>query len=66
MTGEQFRKAIGDYEPVIDKVTGFKTVIFHNIEKFNKVKNRLRVLARATAEDKFVLITGIKYKGEDG
>jgi hypothetical protein len=51
---------------VIDKVTGFKTVIFNNIEKFNKVKNRLRVLARATAEDKFVLITGIKYKGEDG
>jgi len=23
-------------------------------------------LARATAEDKFVLITGIKYKGDDG
>jgi len=66
MTGEQFRQAIGVHEIVIDKVNQYKTVRFQNIEKFNKVKNKLRVLARATAEDKLVLISGIKFKGEDG
>ena len=30
---------------------------------FDDVKKRLKIIARATAEDKFVLVAGIKQKG---
>jgi P-type E1-E2 ATPase len=30
---------------------------------FHEVKTRLKIIARATSEDKFVLIAGIKQKG---
>ena len=36
---------------------------FMNDEKFNSVRKKLRVLARTTSEDKFVLISGTKQRG---
>lgn len=38
-------------------------VEFKEPEKFKTVKARLRIIARATAEDKFLLIAGIKQAG---
>lgn len=36
---------------------------FTNEEKFSAVRKRLKVLARTSSEDKFVLISGTKQKG---
>merc|ERR1719460_3560128 len=30
---------------------------------FDKVKQRLKIIARATSEDRFILVSGIKQKG---
>jgi len=38
-------------------------VIFDNKARFDKVKGRLRIIARASAEDRFILIAGIKQAG---
>jgi P-type Ca2+ transporter type 2C len=63
MTGEQFRAAIGEYSKVWDPTQKKYTVHFNDKEKFKRVKGRLRIIARATAEDKFILIAGIKQAG---
>jgi magnesium-transporting ATPase (P-type) len=60
MSGAEFREKIGAHKVVVARETQEKSVHFTNIDQFNKVKKRLRVLARASAEDKLVLIAGIK------
>jgi P-type Ca2+ transporter type 2C len=62
MTGEQFRNEIGGYNKVQSEDD--KTIIqFNDMNRFKQVKARLRIIARATAEDKFILINGIKQAG---
>jgi len=69
MTGEQFRKAIGRYNKVWDPERSEYRIDF--LEKaghgdqtqFDAVKKRLKIIARCTAEDRFILVTGIKQKG---
>jgi len=63
MTGEEFRSKIGygkHCKIVVDRKTQSKSVIFSEIEEFNRIKKKLRVLARATSDDKLILIAGIK------
>jgi len=60
MTGEAFRAAIGGYERVWDHNAERYNIVFDDTAAFNKVKSRLRIIARATAEDKFILVAGIK------
>jgi len=60
MTGDQFRAAIGPYEKRWDEYSQRYNVVFEDTNAFNKVKSRLRIIARATAEDKFILVAGIK------
>ena len=60
MTGDQFREAIGHYEREWDEPTQRYNIVFADTNAFNKVKSRLRIIARATAEDKFILVAGIK------
>jgi hypothetical protein len=60
MTGDQFRDAIGHYEREWDEATQRYNIVFADTNAFNKVKSRLRIIARATAEDKFILVAGIK------
>ena len=62
LTAAQFREKIGSHKVVDDKETGFKTVLFNDIDSFRKVKAKLKVLARATSDDKLILISGIKSK----
>jgi len=62
MTASEFRHRIGQHKIVVDKETQFKTVLFNDIDAFRKVKAKLKVLARATSDDKLVLISGIKSK----
>jgi len=54
MTGADFRELVGP----IKKVDGKDTV--SNIHSFKEVKSQLRVLARSSPEDKYLLVTGIQ------
>jgi Ca2+ transporting ATPase len=62
MEGDEFRAAIGNYEEKWDPKRGCFYIDFENIAHFAAVKKKLRVLARATAEDKFILVSGIRGK----
>lgn len=64
MTGDQFREAIGPYDANIwDPINQEFKVEFQERKRFDDVKKRLKIIARATVEDKFILISGIKQKG---
>lgn len=63
MTGEEFRKAIGEYTLVRDPTHDEYRIDFYDNQAFDQVKKKLKVIARATAEDKFILISGIKKRG---
>jgi len=58
MTGKDFREAVGGLKKIeigdktIDKVG--------NMSKFREIKKHLRVLARSSPEDKYILVTGIQ------
>lgn len=63
MSGEEFRAAIGPYQMYTDEKTGVESITFQNPEQFKSVKKRVKVIARATPADKFVLIRGIQQQG---
>jgi Ca2+ transporting ATPase len=63
MTGEIFRAKIGDYSKIWDPVTETYKLEFTEPTKFDIVKKKLRVIARATPEDRFIIVCGIKQKG---
>lgn len=63
LTGDQFREAVGEYTKIWDEQAQKWIVEFKEPERFKEVKSRLRIIARATAEDKFLLIAGIKQAG---
>jgi magnesium-transporting ATPase (P-type) len=60
LTGEQFRGAIGDYTKIWDPNTQEFKIEFKEPRRFDDVKKKLKIIARCTAEDKFVLVAGIK------
>lgn len=59
LTGAEFREAIGPYERYTDHETGLACIQFEDRDRFKRVKRRAKVIARATPEDKLVLILGI-------
>lgn len=59
MTGEQFRDAIGQYSRIFDNDTQQFTIEFKDPKLFDEIKKRVRVIARCTPEDKFILVAGI-------
>ena len=59
MTGEQFRDAIGQYSRIFDNDTQQFTIEFKDPKLFEEIKKRVRVIARCTPEDKFILVAGI-------
>ena len=63
MTGEIFRAKIGDYSKIWDPVSETYKLEFEEPTKFDIVKKKLRVIARATPEDRFIIVCGIKQKG---
>ena len=66
MTGEIFRKKIGFIEENGEKIANYSInpdtneVTFRNLNKFQEVAKHVRVIARATDEDKLLLVEGIK------
>ena len=61
LEGDQFRLFSGNLTKIYDKKT-HKIISIHlnNIEMFKKITKRLKVIARATPEDKFLLVFGLK------
>ena len=64
LEGEQFRLLSGNltknYDPNTHKI---KNITLNDIEMFKKITKRLKVIARATPEDKFLLVFGLKQLG---
>ena len=65
LTGEQFRnpQLIGEYSFQYDNEKKKHEIKFYDLNRFKNVKARLRIIARATADDKLLLVSGIKQAG---
>ena len=59
MTGKQFREAVEGLKKVTEKDGKTRDVV-GNMRKFREIKKHLRVLARSSPEDKYILVTGIQ------
>ena len=61
LEGEQFRLLSGNLTKNYDNKTHkIKNITLNDIEMFKKITKRLKVIARATPEDKFLLVFGLK------
>lgn len=63
MDGERFRKEIGQYYVEKDEVTGNKKVVFVDKNKMKSVIKSVKVIARATDEDKNLIVGAIEIAG---
>jgi P-type Ca2+ transporter type 2C len=63
MSGEEFMKRIGHYDRKWNDETDSYDIIFENPTQFKDVRKSLKIIARTTSEDKFVLVAGTKMKG---
>ena len=61
LEGEQFRVLSGNLTKNYDEKTHkIKSIELNDVDLFKKATKRLRVIARATPEDKFLLVFGLK------
>jgi Ca2+ transporting ATPase len=60
MTGKEFRETVGGLITVQNEA-GEDEDRVKNMSKFREVKSQLRVLARSSPEDKYLLVTGIQH-----
>ena len=61
MTGADFRKHFGGLKEEI--IGGEKRETIANVHAFREIIKELRVLARSTPMDKYILVTGLKNEG---
>jgi len=59
MDGEQFRASIGEYSVERDE-TGSKTLKFKDEKKMKNVIKNVKIIARATDEDKNLLVGAVR------
>jgi magnesium-transporting ATPase (P-type) len=59
MTGKDFREEVGEIQSVPGEDGKMRDCV-GDVHKFEKVKGRLRVLARSSPADKFLLVTGLQ------
>lgn len=59
LTGEQFRDAIKPYRKEWNPLLMEYDIKFEDLARFKKINNSLRIIARATSEDKLLLVSGI-------
>lgn len=60
MTGKNFRETVGGLVTKYDPVTNARTDSVGNKRAFRDVCDKLKVLARSSPEDKFLLVTGLR------
>jgi len=63
MTGKQFREIVGGLVTRIDAQTQKRVDSVGNKRAFREVAKKLKVLARSSPEDKYLLVTGLKDDG---
>ncbi len=61
MTGVEFRKHFGGLKEEI--VGGERREVIANVHAFREIIKELRVLARSTPMDKYILVTGLRNEG---
>eukprot|EP00347_Sterkiella_histriomuscorum_P016123 403354399 len=61
LTGAQFRKNIGGVRTEI--VGGQHREVINDVHAFREIQKELRVLARATSEDKYIFTNGLRNEG---
>lgn len=60
MTGSEFREYVGEIKRIPDpNKDGEEMDSVGNLSKFREVKEHLRVMARCSPQDKFLLSTGL-------
>ena len=59
MTGADFREMVGPIQKTTDK-DGNEIDQVTNLNKFKQIKKNLRVMARSSPDDKYLLVTGIQ------
>jgi Ca2+ transporting ATPase len=59
MKGKDFREAVGGLKTTRDD-NGKEIDVVANMKKFKEIQEHLRVLARSSPEDKYLLVTGIQ------
>ena len=63
MTGKTFRENVGGIVTKVDPETNTRTDSVGNKRAFREVTKKLKVLARAQPQDKYLLVTGLKEEG---
>ena len=58
MSGKDFREAVGG----LKQINGEEVIA--DMHKFREIKKYLKVLARATPQDKYLLVVGLRQSGE--
>ena len=61
MTGAEFRGLVGELKK--DIVNGEVKEVIPNLHAFRDIAKELRVLARSTPLDKYILVTGLRNEG---
>lgn len=64
MLGKNFREVVGGIVSKVDPVTQARTDTVGNKKAFRDVAAKLKVLARSSPEDKYILVTGLKELGK--
>ena len=61
MTGAYFREAVSNLKQIPDPKDSTKTIdVVGDMKAFREIKKDLRVLARCSPEDKYILVTGMQ------
>ena len=63
MSGREFRQKIGNYSEKWNPETKCFDIEFAEPKRIRTVKKKLRIISRATAEDKKILAASIKNEG---
>ena len=64
MEGQKFRQLVGGLKPIKDEDGKLIREEVINLEQFTQIAAQLKVLARSTPEDKYMLVTGLKQLGK--
>jgi len=62
MHAQELRDHLEGYTKTWDPVKSQFQIVFHNFTKFDELKKRLKIIARATSEEKLIMVEGIKRR----
>jgi Ca2+ transporting ATPase len=60
LEGRIFREISGGYKEIVNKDSKERKYVLNDIDKFSKAVENIKVIARASPQDKFLLVLGLK------